>query len=104
MLAERVVPDNPVAEVQADFVADDSDVGGVIVADGDIERAGWFENFFAGGHPFFCPGDVFFLFEVVVVSVVFVADIERRVSENQIRERFINLTQNLNAVAADNFV
>ena len=59
-----------------------------------------FEDFLAYAHPFFCPGDVVFLFDLVVVFIVFVANIKWRIGEDKVGERLINLTQNLNTVAA----
>ncbi len=46
-----------------------------------------FQNFFAGSHPVFCPGDVVFAFDLIVVFIIFVADIEWRVREDKVRER-----------------
>ena len=59
------------------------------------------EDLPAGTHPILCPGDVVFLFDLVVVLVVLVADIERRVGKDKIRKRLADFTQNLNTIAAN---
>ena len=58
------------------------------------------EDFLADAHPIPGPGDVVFLFDLVVVLVVLVADIERRVGKDKIGERLIDLAQNLYTIAA----
>jgi hypothetical protein len=59
------------------------------------------EDFFAGGNPVFCPGDVVFGFDLVVVFIVFVADVERRVGKNEVGKGFAYFAEDLYTVAAD---
>ena len=101
LLTEREVPDDPVPHEQAELIGDNFDVRGVFITDGDIKRAMWFEDLFTYAHPFFCPGDVVFLFELVVVFIVLITDIKRRIGENQVCERLADLSQQFDAIAAN---
>ena len=52
LLAKGVVPDDPIAQVEAELAAgDDAEVGGVFIADGEVERSGGFEDALDGLHP-----------------------------------------------------
>ena len=82
LLAERVMPDYPVAHKKTKLVGYDFYVGGVLISYGYIKWAVRFEDFLAACHPIFCPGDIVFVFYLVVVFVVFVADIKGWVGKN----------------------
>jgi len=62
------------------------------------------KGFFAGGHPVFGPGDVVFGIDLVVVFIVFVADVEGRVGEDEVGEGLANLAEDLYTVAAYNLI
>jgi len=62
------------------------------------------EHPLAGTHPFLRPGDIVLALDLVIVLIVLVADIERRVRKDQVRERFAHPAQHLDAVAADDLV
>jgi hypothetical protein len=94
------VPDNPVSHKKAQLVGYYFYVRGVLIAYGYVERAVGLEDLFAGGHPDFRPGDVVFAFDVVVVFIVFVADVEGRVGEDEVGKWFAGLDQNLYAITA----
>jgi hypothetical protein len=98
LLAEGIVPDNPVPHKKSEFIGYDFDIRGETIAYSDMERAGRFENLFAYAHPLPCPGDIFIAGDLVVILVVFVADIERRVGKNKISERLSNFAENFDAV------
>ena len=100
LLAEGVVPDNPVSHKEADLISYYFYVRGVIITYGYVEGAMGLEDFFAGGHPVFCPCDVVFAFDVVVVFIVFVADIERRIGEDEVCKGFANLAEDIYTIVA----
>ena len=59
------------------------------------------QHLLADGHPLLRPGDVVLLFDLVVVLVVFVADVERRVREDQVGKRLAHLAEDLYAITTD---
>ena len=58
----------------------------------------------AGADPVLGPGQVLGTGLLIVVLVVFVADIERGVGEDQVREGLFGLTQDLDAVATEDLI
>ena len=86
LLSEGIVPDNPVSHDKAELVGDDFNVCCEFIANSDVKRTVRFEHFFAGGHPFFCPGNILFAFLFVIVFVIFGADIERRICKDEVCE------------------
>jgi hypothetical protein len=91
LLSERVVPDNPVSTDHLQHIFSDYfHLCRVIVADSDIKRAGRFKGIAAGRHPLSCPVDIVLFFFLVVVFVVFVADVKRGVCENKVCKRRFN--------------
>ena len=87
LLAESVVPDDPVSQVKAQFLADNPNMGGVFVPDGDIKGPRRLEHIHTCLHPVPRPVNVFVLLELVLVLVVLIPDIKRRVREHQVRKR-----------------
>jgi hypothetical protein len=98
------VPDYPVSHNQAKLIGNNFYMCSVVVTYGYIKRAVWLQDFFADTHPLFCPGDIVFLFHLVVVFVIFITDIKGWVGENQVRERLVNLAQHLYTIATYYFV
>ena len=107
VLPEGVIPYDPVAHGQIEFTGNNAYLRGVVVTAGDPERAVVSQNFATGPHPLFAPLDIMLVLEFVLVLVILVADIERRISENQIDKglalALIQLgPQNFDAVALSN--
>jgi hypothetical protein len=100
LLAEGVVPDNPVSHEETQLISYYFYIRGVLITYGYVERAAGLEDLFAGGHPVFCPCDVVFGFDFIVVLVVFVADVEGRVGKDEVDKGFAGLVQYLYAIAA----
>ena len=84
LLAEGVMPDDPVAHCQSAVVGDQLDVGGVLVTDGDVEGSVRLEHTGALADPVPRPGEIVVAGLLVVVLVVFIADIERWIGEDQV--------------------
>jgi hypothetical protein len=57
------------------------------------------EDFFAGGHPVLCPGDIVFMLLTVVVLIVLIADIKRGVGEDKVGEGFPGFAKDVYAIA-----
>lgn len=100
LLAERIMPYEPVAHHKAELVSYDFYICSIVIADSYVKRAVWLEDFFTDGHPVFRPGNVVFAFDLIVVFVVFVADVERRVGKDKVGKGLAGPAQNLYAVAA----
>ena len=99
LLAEGVVPDYPVAHKKAQLVGYDFYIRGVLIAYGYVEGTVWFEDLFTDCYPFFSPGDIVFLFDLIVVFIVFISDIELRVGEDEVDKRFFGFTEDFYTVA-----
>lgn len=104
LLAEGVVPDDPVAHGEADFFGDDSEFGGVVIAYGEVEGAGGFEGAMDGGHPGFGEVEVVVGFFLVVVAVVEVADVEGGIGEDEVDPAGGFGVEEVNGVAGDDLV
>ncbi len=73
--------------------------GSVLVTDGQPEGSVRFQHARYGGDPLLGPVEVLLLFELVVVDVVLVTDVEWRVGKGQIDGAFRECVHGLNAVA-----
>ena len=82
--AERVVPDHPTANVEADLLRLDLQFGRVFIADGQPERAVWLQSPMHGLNPVARPGQIMVVLLGVMINVVLVANIEGRIGEDQI--------------------
>ena len=83
--AEGVIPDDPAAAGEIQFILREQfDFGGVFVTNRDLECAVGFQDSANLCHPSAGPVEIAMIILLVVVDVVFVADVERRVSEGQI--------------------
>ena len=96
--AEGVVPDHPASTVKANVLTDDFQFGGIVIADGQPERAGRFQGAIDFADPFSGPIEIFRRRFSVFVDVVFVANIERRISKREIDTTFVQLLHCRNAV------
>ena len=72
--------------------------GGVLVADGQPERAVGLEHADDLGRPLAAPVEVVLALQPVVVDVVVVADVERRIGERQVDHAVAELLQPGDAV------
>jgi hypothetical protein len=98
--AEGVVPDDPTAAVEGDVVLGGQlQFRGVFVADGQPKRPVRLQDPVNGLHPAAAPVDVGFVVLLVVVGVVFVADVERRIGEDQIDRAGLHRGQAFQAIA-----
>lgn len=85
LLAERVMPDDPVPEPKTQLSSgQDAQVGGVLVSDRQIEATGGLKKSVHLFHPLQRPIEVLRVVPTVVVPIILVADIERRIGKNQI--------------------
>ncbi len=100
LLAEGVMPDEPVPQHQFKLISNQTNIRSVVVAYCYIKRAMRFQNLLAGPHPLPRPRNVFFLLYLVLVFVVFIPDIKRGVCKYQIRKRLFHRSQHLDAVPA----
>ena len=83
--AERVVPDDPASAGEAQLaLADQLQLGGVLVADGQPERAVGLQHAAHGLPSTAAPVEILVVLPAVVVDVVLVADVERRIGKGQI--------------------
>jgi hypothetical protein len=104
MLAEGIVPDDPIATDQSQFFANNTYMCGVFGADSDIERPGGLQHIDTGRHPIPRPMQILIFFERVLVVIVLIANVKRRIGKGKIGERFFDLAQQFDAVAADDVV
>ncbi len=91
LLTERVVPDDPVARHKPKLVGYHFHIRRVLIANRDIKRAVRLENIHTRRHPVPRPVYVIGLLHLIVILVVFITDIERRISEHQINKWLAHL-------------
>ena len=94
------MPYEPVSHKKAELVSYDFYICSIVIADSYVKRAVWLEDFFTDGHPVFRPGNVVFAFDLIVVFVVFVADVERRVGKDKVGKGLFDFAQDLYTIAA----
>ena len=80
----------------------DLEFGGILVADGQPERAARFQDRDGLFDPLCAPIKIFSIFLAVVVLVVLVADVERGIGKDQIDRAGSDLLHQLDAVALMN--
>ena len=97
---KRIVPDHPVPQRQAQLaVEQDLQLGRELVADRQPERAVGLEHTHDLAAPGQRPVQVGLGVAAVVVDIVIIADVERRVGENQVDRAVPNPAEQLQAVA-----
>ena len=76
----------------------------VLIPNRQPESPIWLERAMHAANPLSTPAEVIFGFSLVIVDIVFVADIERRIRKDQINRSFVDLGQKLDAIALMDFV
>src|SRR5690606_33945755 len=105
LLAEGVMPDDPVSHVETDLAArDHAQIGCELIADRQVKAARGLERAVHRLHPLARPVKVFLDVLLVVVAVIQVADVERRIGEAQVGPFRGTLIQQLDRIALDNLI
>ena len=99
---ERVIPDDPTAAMETDVLARQFQLGRVLVADRQPKGSVALQDSMNGRDPIAGPGEIVIPFQLVVVDIIFVADVEWRVRERQINVPFGQSIHSLDTIAADN--
>ena len=102
--AERVVPDDPVAQGQTQRVETNFQLGDIFIADGDVEGTIGLQDAAHGGQPALGPGEIIGAALAIVVNVVFVADVEGGIGEGEIHARPRQFSQMTQTIANQNLI
>ena len=102
--AKCVVPHDPAACREPDLVLGiDLQLGGVLVPDRQPKRAARLQQAVNLFHPLPRPVDILVVGLLIVVLVIFVADVKRRIGEHEIDRAAFDLPHQLQAIALMNF-
>src|SRR3569833_3076801 len=105
MLTEGVMPDQPVAQIETDLApCDHTQIGGIIIANGQIEGAGRAQSAINRLDPLPAEIEVVFGLLSIVVAVIEIANVERWIGKDQVQPSSGTLIEPFDGVGANDLV